>query len=260
MNRIKRIFFLLIAISFSLQAWSWGNLGHDAVAHIAERNLTPRAKERIEKYLDGHSIVYYASWMDFVRATPEYKYSSPWHASDVNKKGEYYRSNVRDAVEGYKTVLRNLRKHKNLSDSVVAVNLKLFVHIVGDMHCPGHAFYTGYPQKDIYFDMNGTKMNVHTFWDDFCLEHHKWQFLEYGNQLDKFSDSEKKEMAKGEPEDWMDQTGKLMTSTYDWLEDGMKYNKNEMFAIRLKAEKIAHPQLVRAGYRLARILNEVFDY
>lgn len=44
-----------------------------------------------------------------------------------------------------------------MTDSAVADNIKLFVHIVGDMHCPGHAFYTGYDQKNIYFKLNGKK-------------------------------------------------------------------------------------------------------
>ena len=53
-------------------AWSFGRVGHDAVAYIAECNLTPTAKATVEKYLDGKSIVYYASWMDNIRLTPEY--------------------------------------------------------------------------------------------------------------------------------------------------------------------------------------------
>lgn len=47
-------------------AFGWGKSGHDAIAYIAECNLTPKAKKNIEKYLDGRSIVYYASWMDGV--------------------------------------------------------------------------------------------------------------------------------------------------------------------------------------------------
>ena len=41
-------------------AFGWGKSGHDAIAYIAECNLTPKAKKNIEKYLDGRSIVYYA--------------------------------------------------------------------------------------------------------------------------------------------------------------------------------------------------------
>ena len=53
-------------------AFGWGKSGHDAIAYIAECNLTPRAKRNIARYLD-HSIVYYASWMDKYRDTPEFR-------------------------------------------------------------------------------------------------------------------------------------------------------------------------------------------
>ena len=53
-------------------AFGWGKSGHDASAYIAECNLTPRAKRNIARYLE-HSIVYYASWMDKYRDTPEFR-------------------------------------------------------------------------------------------------------------------------------------------------------------------------------------------
>ena len=34
--------------------FGWGREGHETIAKIAERNLTKRAKKRIEKYLGGH--------------------------------------------------------------------------------------------------------------------------------------------------------------------------------------------------------------
>ena len=34
-------------------AFGWGKIGHDAIADIAECNLTPKAKKNIEKLLGG---------------------------------------------------------------------------------------------------------------------------------------------------------------------------------------------------------------
>ena len=41
-------------VLFSNSAFGWGKMGHDAIAYIAECNLTPKAKKTIEKIL-GHS-------------------------------------------------------------------------------------------------------------------------------------------------------------------------------------------------------------
>ena len=61
---------------------------HDAIAYIAECNLTPKAKKTIEKIL-GHSIVYYATWMDEWRAEPGYEHTSAWHTASVDKNLVY---------------------------------------------------------------------------------------------------------------------------------------------------------------------------
>ena len=69
-------------------AFGWGKIGHDAIAYIAECNLTPKAKKNIEKYLGGRSIVYYASWMDQVRHTPAYRHTNTWHTNKVDAGGK----------------------------------------------------------------------------------------------------------------------------------------------------------------------------
>ena len=63
---MKKAFLLLAltAFCFVQNALAWGKSGHDAVAYIAETHLTKKAKTHLDKYLDGRSMVYYASWLD----------------------------------------------------------------------------------------------------------------------------------------------------------------------------------------------------
>ena len=58
---MKKLIFIIIAILMLdfTSAYGWGAKGHDVVAAIAEQNLTPKAKRKIGKLLDGKSIVYY---------------------------------------------------------------------------------------------------------------------------------------------------------------------------------------------------------
>ncbi len=67
---------------------AWGRIGHDAICHIAERNLTPKARKTIEGYLGNTSIVYCSSWMDEVRDWPEYRHTTKWHSAYVDESGE----------------------------------------------------------------------------------------------------------------------------------------------------------------------------
>ena len=59
---------LLLALAATLCAtqnlFAWGRLGHATVARIAEEHLTKKARANLDKWLDGESIVYYASWLD----------------------------------------------------------------------------------------------------------------------------------------------------------------------------------------------------
>lgn len=69
MKRFTFILIILFAFDFT-SAYGWGSKGHDVVAAIAEQHLTPRAKRKINKLLEGKSIVYYSSWMDNIQNSP----------------------------------------------------------------------------------------------------------------------------------------------------------------------------------------------
>ena len=71
---MKRIISLtLLALALPQLVFAWGYIGHKAIAEIAERNLTPKAKANIEHYTKGTPLHEYSLWMDEVVATPPYK-------------------------------------------------------------------------------------------------------------------------------------------------------------------------------------------
>ena len=68
----KRFFMLMIAgLLLCGPAFGFGREAHETVAKIAENHLKPSAKKKIEKFLGGKSIVYYATWMADYRHTKE---------------------------------------------------------------------------------------------------------------------------------------------------------------------------------------------
>ena len=83
---MKKLLLLLLCVGFlhTGPVFGWGREGHETIAKIAERNLTKKAKKRIEKYLGGHSVVYYAKWMDEYRKTPEYAFTDGWHTAPID--------------------------------------------------------------------------------------------------------------------------------------------------------------------------------
>ena len=157
-------FWLFVLCAGSLQtALGWGQKGHDVTAYIAECNLTPRAKRNIARYLD-HSIVYYASWMDKYRDTPEFR--NVEHVSYVDADMQLVdtlRKGKTNCVVELMHAIDRLKDYRNMSDSLVRLNLMYVIHIVGDMHCPSHVKYPGC--KSGRADLNGKKMSYHAMWD-----------------------------------------------------------------------------------------------
>ena len=68
----------------NLNAFGWGQKGHDATAYIAEQHLTDATKAALDSILEGKSIVYWANWLDNASHTPEYAYTKTWHYKNVD--------------------------------------------------------------------------------------------------------------------------------------------------------------------------------
>ena len=246
---MKKLLFLLLCAGFlhTGSAFGWGREGHETIAKIAERNLTKKAKKRIEKYLGGHSVVYYAKWMDEYRKTPEY-------ADELlnPKRG--------NAIYGLELAVGNLKNYRSLTDSAVAVNLKYVIHLVGDMHCPAHIKYTTHNMKyDVLFEdkyRKPHKFYVHSVWDNEIITTTRiWSVSEWADELDRAPKSEKQALAAGTPRDWLHDAAVCCEVQFEWAKPDERLGQDFLN----KALPLVESQIRKAGYRLARILNDLFD-
>ena len=152
--------FLTAAIIFCVpsSAWAWGCEGHQVVALIAERNLTPHALAMVMQILrDGPidpSLSRYckeggadpmadaSTWADDIRPLrPE---AAPWHYIDI-PLGTSHReiakfcplpeSCVTQAITDEIALLRS----PGIDPQKKADALRFLIHFVGDLHQPLHA-------------------------------------------------------------------------------------------------------------------------
>ena len=244
----------------SVEMGAWGRIGHDAICHIAERNLTPKARKTIDGYLGNTSIVYWSSWMDEVRDWPEYRHTTKWHSAYVDESGEpcmgtnfkegEYRG---DAELELTRLIERMEDWKEMDDSTVAVGIKMMIHLVADMHCPGHVKYPGVKGFKVIY--GGNEVTYHYVWDDAVLERvHKWGFMEYGHILGSLSRREVRSICSGTPVDWERENARDCRVVYDWARPGDVLGKE----FNLKAKVLADRQIQKAGYRLAAVLNAIF--
>jgi hypothetical protein len=263
----KKLSILIVALvaSMSIQsAMAWSSWGHHISAYIAEKHLTPEAKAQCEHYLK-HKLPHHSSWQDHWRHSDPFKESSYWHSSYVNTKYEvvgYKEDETRDAAYQVDRIVKEMNngQYKNMSDSLVAVNLKFLIHLVGDMHCPSHVVHTkdfGLRGHSIY--MKGKKVPRHSFWDRAPMYMHpKWNADHFVKAYDTYTAKEIKKICKGNAFKWSAQNGRNIIKTYGYWEKGTEF-KELSKEQRKQIEETLHEQLAFAGYRLAAVLNKIFS-
>jgi hypothetical protein len=146
----------------SLLAWNapaaraWGCKGHQTVALIAEKHLTPEALQMVENLLGGNPIdprvkrwcgnatedllVDASTWPDDVRNE---RHNGPWHYIDIPRGRRKGSLDAYCGTEGCVTRVieeqRAILKDKSADPLKRAEAIRYLIHFVGDMHQPLHA-------------------------------------------------------------------------------------------------------------------------
>ncbi len=240
--------------------FAWGNWGHSTVAIIADRHLTPRARANIAKYIDNKSILYYASWMDYNRKFEPYKVTNDWHV-------DYWEESMRTDSEGnpqrpqvarqLERVIGELADFRSLNDSLVNINIKFLVHLMGDMHCPVHVNFPQGRRLKIAVEPLDCTMTYHKMWDGavFEVKYPELSPAAYADLLDNLSRRQIAKIQKGNIEDWYNQTAAMSDEVRAMLREDLTADAKYFDDVA----EAADAQILNAGLRLAAVLNAIFD-
>ncbi len=197
--RSLRLPFLLLFAFFlgCPTSWAWGCKGHQTVALIAEKQLTPQTRQFIEKLLSENPVdpqlkrycgnatrdlmADASTWPDDVRSNLK---NGPWHYIDIPRAAsraplaQFCGSNgcVTQAIADQLAILKN----KNADPRRRADAVRYIIHFVGDLHMPLHAttnndeggncvpvrYFRRWPQEQY----NSFTPNLHALWDTAILE------------------------------------------------------------------------------------------
>ena len=195
---------ILLAISAAAlispsPAHAWGCKGHETVALIAEKHLSPEAKEFVLTLLKENPIDLQlkrycgsavndpmgdaSTWADDVR--PERK-NGPWHYIDIPRGTARGDGNlvpycgkegcVNEALAAQIAILKN----KSVEPAKRAEALRYIIHFVGDLHQPLHsttnddeggncvplAYFRRKPREHAH----GFSPNLHSIWDSAIID------------------------------------------------------------------------------------------
>lgn len=255
---MKRLFTLALTLCCAVNAFGWGQKGHDVVAYIAECHLTPTAAARVSEVLGGRSLVYYANWMDNASHTPQYAYTKTWHYMNIDE-GETLESQPRHPKGDVLTAVNGIVERigsKNLNREAEFDQLRMLIHLVGDMHCPMHAGRStdlGGNRVPVLFFNRET--NLHSIWDSSLVESaHSWSYSEWQFQIDRIAPASVAALTAGTPDEWFMQTVAIAKKIYEVTPEGYQVSYDYINAMTPVIEQ----QLLLGGLRLASILNTLY--
>lgn len=258
-----RIFIsLLFLLCFTPRALAWGREGHQIVAELAQRELSPAASEEVQRLLaleHASSLADIAAWAEDLReADPSFaKKTARWHFINF-PRGDCSYSPPRDCPDGQCVVAAINRQFLLLADTrrpdaERLEALKFLVHFVGDVHQPLHAaFGDDRGGNDFQVSLDGQGSNLHQVWDVKIIEAHEPDYRAYADSL-----------AKQGPLPF-DATGRSDRPAVDWALESCRIASQESFypsghtispAYLDQHRTLLEQQLRVAGNRLAVMLN-----
>ena len=120
---------------------------------------------------------------------------------------------------------------------VVAVSLSCFIYLQGE-------------------GSKAQKFYVHHVWDNEIIHACRiWSVTEWAGELDRLSKRERLAIQQGTPRDWIHDCAVDCEVQFEWAKPDSCLGQDFLN----KALPLVESQLRKAGYRLAAVLNELFD-
>lgn len=268
---MKKFIIIIAALCCTINASAWSRHIHSGIAAIAHDNLTEEAKMNITELLDGKSIVYYAQHVYDYADNEEYKHTKLWRTiafTDKNKilkakkaaKHEHKAVSNSQAYDGLIYSLTALQSGK-LTKEQARDNVLFIITILSDLHCPTHYVFTDLLEKrKSYYHYNGKKYSYMGYWESNSIRGtFNWKTNEFVHQLSRKTPEQVAQITKGSVTDWITGNAPLYRSVYDLLDTGTRFDGKSLRLWQNKIYPISTEQVAVAGYRIAALLNSLFD-
>lgn len=255
----------------SLDTWAWNALGHRIIGEIAYQNLMPAVKKKLNSYnhaVDSkrhrQSFANAAVWLDRLRSKDlsilkTMHYINVPLSSDGNYLTIEQRMNVIWSINMAIKVLTN--PQASMVDKGIA--LRILLHVVGDIHQPMHttthvseAFAQGDHGGNLQIlPKNAVATNLHAYWDrggGLLLDKHP-SAREVKHRARMMTQQVPCATIKqSDPTAWVMEAHQIARNTaYPML------SSSNLSAYQPIVQRQSELQLIRAGCRLANMLNQI---
>ncbi|MGD8426741.1 MAG: S1/P1 nuclease [Balneolaceae bacterium] len=234
----------------------WGKTGHRVVGEIAAEYLTPSAKKAVKRILGPTSMAIASTWMDRIKSDPKYDYTHDWHWVTIPTGQSYAETEKNpngDVIKAIRTIINDL-KTGNLPVSDQKIKLKMLIHLVGDIHQPLHVG-NGKDRggNDIEVEWFYHDSNLHRVWDSEIIDDTKLSYTEFSDAINHPSREQIKKWQDSSVLDWAYESMELRDEVYD-----IPKNHELGYKYEYQHRDMLERQLLKAGVRLAGVLNDIY--
>jgi len=263
---MKTSFFKKLLIGAALlytpvQSMAWGTNGHRICGQIAESYLTPKARAAVKAILGHETVAMASTWADFIKSDPSFGYMSAWHYIDLNKAYTYPELVIflkqDTAVDAYTKInyLEGQLKNKNLPKKDQLLDLRMLIHIIEDVHQPMHVAHADDKGgNDFKVNWFNKPTNLHSIWDSELIDYQQLSYTEYAAAVNDATPAEVKTWQKAPVSEWLFESNQIAEKLYTDIKPGDNLSYKYNFA----HIAILNHQLLKAGVRLAGVLNGIF--
>jgi hypothetical protein len=254
---------LVFFIYLPFTSMAWGVQGHRIVGQIAESYLTPKARLAIQQILGNETIAMASNYADFIKSDSSYNYLTPMHYINFSDGLSYAamkeylsKDTTADVYTEVNFLIKQL-KNKELAKEKQSLYLHLLIHLVGDLHQPMHvsrAEDEGGNMIHVLWFREPT--NLHTVWDSKLIDFQQLSYTEYTAAINFSTASQRLAWQKEPISQWLYQSNQIAQKLY-----GEITQNNQKLSYQYNYDHIAtlNMQLLKAGVRLAGLLNEIFE-
>lgn len=278
MSRFLLLLAALIGIGTASPAAAYWEYGHQTVAAIAYRNVTPQVRARIDALLaratlldtptcPARTIEEASVWADCIKTLgPRFSYAYSWHYQNIDICKPFdLNPPCRDGNCVSAQIERDVKLLKDrklpLRERVQA--LAFLIHFVGDLHQPLHAGdhndLGGNQVKTSYGIFTSKRLNLHSVWDGYLAER---AISTPPSPVRRYSAADRASLSAGSIEEWSRENWEVARDfAYpaavgsDMCTAPAHPGKLSEAAIETLVP-VARQQVVRGGLRLARLLDE----
>ena len=254
MKILKICYVLVLLVCLTAKANAYSSPGHWIIAKIAFDRLDPAVRSNVLQALDGMSFEQASTWMDDVRQDKNYTYLRSWHYINI-PAGESYKPMEGDnLMNALHRAFDDFRSGVAVNEEQLKLNTLLVFHLIGDLHQPLHVGYADdRGGNDYQVNINGYGTNLHKVWDEYLISKQKVTYESCTALLNGLPEQDVKTIAQTDMVAWWNESRALLGDIYNI---GGEHKMSDDYLVRMKP--VVEMQLVKAGVRLAGVLNEFF--